>query len=107
MLRVLIIYNHIEVLKDFTDLLKHKEFVLQCISINGATLVSALEYNPDMIIVEEAPRVKSESLLRRILAKKFLFKASIHLYTKNSEPEPLTLPGVQLIKTVEDLSNAI
>jgi hypothetical protein len=107
MLRVLIIYNHIEVLKDFTELLKQKDFVLQCISINGATLISALEYNPDIIIIEEAPRVKSESMLRRILAKKFLFKASIHLYSKNPEPEPLNVPGVRLIKNVDELSAAI
>jgi hypothetical protein len=102
MLRLLIIYNNIEVLKDFTDLLKKKEFVLQCISINGATLVSALEYNPDLIIVEREPDVKSEAFLKRLLSKKFLFKASVHLYSRSTNPIP-NLPGIKLLNKVEDL----
>jgi hypothetical protein len=103
MLRVLIIYNNIEVLKDFTDLLKHKEFVLQCISINGATLVSALEYNPDLIIVEREPDTKSQAFLKRLISKKFLFKASIHLYSRKLDPMP-EIQGVKLFHNVDDLS---
>lgn len=106
-MRVLIIYNNVEVLKDFTELLSQKSNTLKCISISGATLVNALEYHPDVIIVEACEDDRCIQFMKRLIARKLLFKASIFVYNRDNIQCPELPGGIKLIHTLKDLEKVI
>lgn len=91
-MKILILYSDVQVLKDFTSLLGEKEIKVDCMPCGGVSLISALQNQPDRIVIDVGSDKKGMSTLTNILKRKYLFRGKIYLYNTGPVISEIDIP---------------